>query len=68
MRTLYYAPGQSRKGVVPRTLTVEMPLPYTKGMWETSASVEIELAAGRNELTFHGGRVAIDHFTLTPVR
>ncbi len=47
---------------------VEMPLPYTKGMWETSAPVEIELAAGRNELTFHGGRVAIDHFTLTPVR
>jgi len=48
--------------------TIEMPLPYTKGMWETSAPVEIELAAGRNELTLHGGRVAIDHFTLTPVR
>ena len=47
---------------------VAMPMPYTIGMWDTSAPVEIELAAGRNELTLHGGRVAIDHFTLTPVR
>ena len=47
---------------------VPMPLPYTIGMWETSAPVEIKLTAGRNELTFHGVRVAIDHFTLTPVR
>lgn len=47
---------------------VEMPMPYTLGMWEESDPVVIELEAGRNELTFHGGRVAIDHFTLTPVR
>jgi len=47
---------------------IDMPLPYTEGAWQRSTPVEIELAAGRNELTFHGGRVAIDHFTLTPVQ
>ena len=48
---------------------VEMPLPYTIGMWEQTAPVEIALAAGRNELTFHGpARATIDQFTLTPVR
>jgi hypothetical protein len=48
---------------------VEIPLPYTTGMWEKTEPVEIELAAGRNELTFHGpARVTIDRFTLTPVR
>lgn len=48
--------------------SIEMPLPYTIGMWETSAPAEINLAAGRNELTFQGRRIAIDQFTLTPVR
>lgn len=47
---------------------IEVPLPYTSGMWEESAPIEIQLTAGRNELTFHGGRAAIDHFTLSPVR
>ena len=48
---------------------VEMPLPYTIGMWEKSEPVEIELRAGSNELTFRGpSRVTIDHFTLTPVK
>jgi len=50
-------------------VTVEMSMPYTIGMWEKTAPVEIELVAGRNELTFHGpARATIDHFTLTPVR
>ncbi len=47
---------------------VKMPLPYTKGLWEFSRPVEIDLRAGRNELTFHGSRMTIDHFSLAPMR
>jgi hypothetical protein len=47
---------------------VEMPLPYTIGMWDKSAPVVIELKAGKNVLKFHGpARVTVDTFTLTPV-
>ncbi len=46
---------------------VEIKLPYTIGMWNKTAPVEIELKAGKNVLKFHGpARVTIDHFTLTP--
>jgi hypothetical protein len=46
---------------------VEMPLPYTIGMWDKSAPVAIELKAGKNVLKFHGpARVTVDTFTLTP--
>jgi hypothetical protein len=48
---------------------VEMPLPYTIGMWDKTEPVKIELAAGRNVLKFRGpARVTVDHFTLTPAR
>ncbi|MFU8847086.1 MAG: hypothetical protein ACNA77_00010 [Opitutales bacterium] len=48
---------------------VEIPLPYTLGLWEKTEPVEVVLAAGRNELTFQGpARVTIDRFTLTPLR
>jgi hypothetical protein len=47
---------------------VEMPLPYTIGMWDKTAPVEIELKAGKNVLKFHGpARVTIKDFKLTPV-
>jgi hypothetical protein len=47
---------------------VEMTLPYTIGMWDKTAPVEIELKAGKNALKFHGpARVTIKGFTLTPV-
>jgi hypothetical protein len=46
---------------------VEMPLPYTIGMWDNTAPVAIELKAGKNVLKFHGpARVTVDTFTLTP--
>jgi len=48
---------------------VEMPLPYTIGMWDKAAPVAIELAAGKNVLKFHGpARVTVGEFTLTPVK
>ena len=48
---------------------VEMPLPYTIGMWDRTEPVEIELARGKNVLKFHGpARVTMHHFTLTPAR
>jgi chemotaxis protein histidine kinase CheA len=48
---------------------VEMPLPYTIGLWGKSAPVEVELAAGKNVLKFHGpARVTIGQFILTPVK
>ena len=46
---------------------VEMALPYTIGMWDKTAPVEVELKAGGNVLKFHGpARVTFDQFTLTP--
>ena len=48
---------------------VEMALPYTIGMWDKTAPVEIEMKAGKNVLKFHGpARVTVKGFTLTPVR
>lgn len=48
---------------------VEMALPYTIGMWDTTAPVAIELKAGKNVLKFHGpARVTVGRFTLTPER
>jgi hypothetical protein len=47
---------------------VEMPLPYTIGLWGKTAPVVIELKAGANVLKFHGpARVTLGEFTLTPV-
>ncbi len=46
---------------------VEMPLPYTIGLWDKTAPVEIELKAGKNVLKFKGpARVTVGTFTLTP--
>jgi hypothetical protein len=46
---------------------VEIKLPYTIGMWDKTAPVQIELKAGKNVLKFYGpARVTIDTFTLTP--
>jgi hypothetical protein len=48
---------------------VEIALPYTIGMWEKTAPVEIELAAGKNVLKCHGpARVTFGEFILTPVK
>ena len=48
---------------------VEMPLPYTIGIWGKSAPIQIELKAGKNVLKFHGpARVTVDKFTLTPAK
>jgi len=48
---------------------VEMALPYTIGLWDKTAPVEIELKAGKNVLKFHGpARVTIKNFVLTPVK
>jgi hypothetical protein len=48
---------------------VEMAPPYTIGMWDKTAPVEIELKAGRNVLKFHGpARVTIRDFVMTPVQ
>ena len=51
---------------------VDMPLPYTVGMWENSEPVEIELAEGSNVLRFNREGdvkgVSIRDFTLTPVK
>jgi len=47
---------------------VEMPLPYTIGLWDKTAPVEIELKAGQNVLKFHGpARVTVKDFKLVPV-
>ena len=47
---------------------VEMALPYTIGMWDKTAPVEIELKAGKNILQFHGpARVTLGQLTLTPM-
>jgi hypothetical protein len=47
---------------------VEMPLPYTIGLWGKTEPVVIELKAGTNALKFHGpARATLGQFTLTPV-
>jgi chemotaxis protein histidine kinase CheA len=46
---------------------VEMPLPYTIGLWGKTEPVVIELKAGTNVLKFHGpARATLGQFTLTP--
>jgi len=46
---------------------VQMKLPYTIGLWDKSAPVEVDLKAGGNVLKFHGpGRATFKQFTLTP--
>lgn len=54
-----------------RTL-IDMPLPYTKGMWEESAPVPINLTQGRNNLMFTcrapNRGITIKDFRLTPVK
>jgi hypothetical protein len=52
---------------------VDIKLPYTVGMWDTTEPVEIALAKGKNVLTFsrnHEGLkgMTVKDFTLTPVR
>ena len=52
---------------------VDMPLPFTVGMWETTKPVELDLVKGKNVLTFSREHdnlkgVSIRDFTLTPVK
>jgi hypothetical protein len=51
--------------------SVEIPLPFTVGMWETTEPVEIDVVKGRNVLKFSRpdatAGVTIREFTLTPV-
>lgn len=53
---------------------VELALPHTVGLWETTAPVEIELVAGRNTLHFqhrsdgYDKGFSIRDFQLTPIR
>jgi hypothetical protein len=52
---------------------VDIPLPYTVGMWDTTKPVEIRLVRGKNVLKFsrrHDGLkgVTIRDFTLTALR
>ena len=54
-----------------RRTMVNIPLPYTKGMWADTAPVTIALRKGRNTLMFTARApnkgVTIKHFKLTPV-
>ena len=49
---------------------MELPLPHTVGLWDTTAAVVIELSKGKNVLNFsREGDVkglTIKDFTLTP--
>ncbi len=53
---------------------VKLSLPHTVGMWETTASVGLDLERGRNTIKlvrFSDGEpkgFTIHHFTLTPAR
>jgi hypothetical protein len=48
---------------------VEFALPYTKGLWETTEPMKIQLKQGENVIKFHGpARVTIHHFTLSPLK
>ena len=62
---LYVAANGSEK-------PVDIALPYTVGMWDKTAPVEIVLKEGENKLTFsreHEGLkgISIRDFTLTPI-
>jgi hypothetical protein len=52
---------------------VEMPIPFTRGLWETSAPILVKLEAGTNTLTFARAEdmrkgISIRDFKLTPVK
>jgi hypothetical protein len=48
---------------------VEFALPYTKGVWDTTEPMKIQLKKGENVIKFHGpARVTIHHFTLSPLK
>ena len=52
---------------------VDMALPFTVGMWDTTTPVELDLVKGRNVLTFSREHenvkgLSIRDFTLTPVK
>ena len=52
---------------------VDMALPYTVGMWDTTEPVELELVKGKNVLTFSREHenvkgISIRDFTLSPVK
>jgi len=66
-RAITPAPNQTLDVLVNGTEGIEMSLPYTVGLWGTTAPVEIELVKGENVLTFVGpSRVTIRDFTLAP--
>lgn len=54
-----------------RTL-IDIPLPYTKGLWQDTAPVDVDLKEGRNTLQFTAESpnkgFSIQHFKLTPVK
>jgi hypothetical protein len=61
-------PNQRLFATVNASAAVEMALPYTIGMWDKTAPVDIELKTGMNILKFHGpARVTLGQFTLTPM-
>ena len=49
---------------------VDMAIPYTCGLWQTTKPVEVSLGQGKNVLNFSKptGNVTIKDFTLTPVK
>ena len=52
---------------------VDVPLPYTVGMWNTTSPIELDLVKGKNVLTFSREHenlkgISIRDFTLKPVR
>jgi len=68
-RVITPAPNQTLEVSTNRAKGIEMPLPYTVGLWGATKPVEIELVKGKNVLTFTGpSRVTIKEFTLTPVK
>ena len=54
-----------------RTL-VDVPLPYTKGMWQDTKPVKVKLKEGRNrfDITYKAPNkgLTVKHFKLTPVK
>jgi hypothetical protein len=62
-------PNQSLFATANSGTPVELALPYTIGLWGKTEPIEIELAAGKNVLKFHGpARVTVGEFILTPVK
>ncbi len=57
---------------VNRRTLLDLPLPYTKGMWEDTKPVVLDLTAGRNTIMFTAEvpnkGVSIKNFTLKPVK